>query len=127
MQKSKKIASSIKMQLTLKVCKFITKGILAIICYNTLSNCKVDQKKTIALSQMFNDVRCTYKLVYLYKAYSINTIYYGDKCVQMELFSLENKLYCIQSGVFLTKKDTCYSFLYLLRQIMCKRVEKNNC
>ena len=73
---------------------------------------------------MFNHVRCTYKLVYLYKAYSINTTYYCDKCVQMELFSLENKLYCIQSGVFLTKMDTRYSFLYLLRQIMRERVGK---
>ena len=34
----------------------ITKGVLAINCSNSFSHCKRDQKKTVAISQMFNDV-----------------------------------------------------------------------
>ena len=42
----------------------------------------------------------------------------------MDLFNLENGLYCVQSGVFFSNKnlDTIYSFLYLVSLIMCKRV-----
>ena len=56
-RKSKKIASLIKMRSTLKIPKCITTGILAIICSNSFSHCKLDQKKTVAISQMFNHVQ----------------------------------------------------------------------
>ena len=35
----------------------ITKGVLAIICSNFFSHCKGDQKKTVAISQMYNHVQ----------------------------------------------------------------------
>ena len=46
-----------KMRSTLNVPKCITKGVLAIICSNSFSHCKGDQKKTVAISQMFNHVQ----------------------------------------------------------------------
>ena len=56
-RKSKEIASLIKMRLTLKVPLCISKGVLAIICSNSFSHYKGDQKKTVAISQMFNHVQ----------------------------------------------------------------------
>ena len=41
------------MRSTLKVTSCITKCVLAIIYSNSFSHCKVDQKKTVAISQMF--------------------------------------------------------------------------
>ena len=52
-QKSKEIVSLIKICSTLKVPKCITKGVLPIICSNSFSHCQEDQKKTVAISQMF--------------------------------------------------------------------------
>ena len=46
-----------KMHSTLKVPYCITKCALAIIYSNSFSQCKVDQKKTVAISQMFNYVQ----------------------------------------------------------------------
>ena len=46
-----------KMRSALNVPKSITKGVLAIICSNSFSHCKGDQKKTVAISQMFNHVQ----------------------------------------------------------------------
>ena len=45
------------MRSTMKVPKCITKCVLAIIYYNSFSHCKIDQKKTVAFSQMFNHVQ----------------------------------------------------------------------
>ena len=45
------------MRSTLKVPQCITKGVLAIICSNSFSHCKGDQKKTVAISQMFSHVQ----------------------------------------------------------------------
>ena len=45
----------------------------------------------------------------------------------MKLFYRGNGLYCVQSGVFLAKLDTDYSFLYLISLIICERGGKNNC
>ena len=56
-RKSKEIASLIKMRSTLEVPKCSTKGILAIICSNSFSHCKVDQKKIVGISHMFNHVQ----------------------------------------------------------------------
>ena len=56
-RKSKEIASLMKMLSTLKVPQCVTKGVLAIICSNSFSHCKGDQKKTVAISQMFNHVQ----------------------------------------------------------------------
>ena len=55
-QKSKEIASLVKMRSTLKIPLCITKGVLAIICSNSFSHCRSDKKKTVAISQMFNHV-----------------------------------------------------------------------
>ena len=46
-----------KMRSTLKIPYCIKKAVLAIICSNSFSNWKVDQKKTVAISQMFNHVQ----------------------------------------------------------------------
>ena len=59
-RKSKEIASLMKMHSTLKVPYCITKCALAIIYSNSFSHCKVDQKKTVAVSQMFNHVNYMY-------------------------------------------------------------------
>ena len=56
-RKSKEIALLMKMRSTLTVPQCITKGVLAIICSNSFSYCKGDQKKTVAISQMFNHVQ----------------------------------------------------------------------
>ena len=82
-RKSDEIASLIKMRLPLKVTQCITNGILVFICSNSFSHCKVDNKKTVAISQMFNHVQlyvhclhllnnrlCRYTL---YNIYSKNT------------------------------------------------------
>ena len=63
--KSKEIASLMKMRSTLKVPKYITKVFLAIICSNSVSNCKVDQKKTVAIPQMFSQLQLHVHWVHL--------------------------------------------------------------
>ena len=42
----------------------------------------------------------------------------------MKLFNLEKGLYCVQSGVFLTKLDINYYFLFLLSLTFCERAGK---
>ena len=62
MQKCKEIASLLKMRLTLKSPECITKGVLAITCFNSISNYKVDQKKTVDIFQIFNMyTKCIFK------------------------------------------------------------------
>ena len=41
------------------------KSVLAIICSNSFSHCKGDQKKTVAISQMFNHVQLHVHWMYL--------------------------------------------------------------
>ena len=53
----KKIASLKKMCSTLKVPYSIIKCVLEIIYSNFFSRCKVEQKKTVAISQKFNHVQ----------------------------------------------------------------------
>ena len=68
-----------KMRSTLKVPYCITKCILAIIYSNSFSHCKVDQKKTVAISQMFNHAQLHVHWKHLLNTricrytYSINT------------------------------------------------------
>ena len=50
-RKSKEITLLMKMRSTLEVPKCITKCVLAIIYSNSFSHCKVDQKKTVVISQ----------------------------------------------------------------------------
>ena len=75
----KKIASLMKMRSTLKVSCSIIKCVLAIIYSNSFSHCKVEQKKTVAISQMFSHVRLHVHGVHLLNnricryTYSINT------------------------------------------------------
>ena len=56
-ENKKKIASLMKMRSTLKVPESIIKCVLAIIYSNSFSHCKGDQKKTVAISQMFSHVQ----------------------------------------------------------------------
>ena len=56
-QKFKEIASLMKMHITLKGPKYITKDVLAIICSNSFSNCKADQKTPVAFTHMFSHVQ----------------------------------------------------------------------
>ena len=129
MQKSKEIASLMKVRSTLKGPSCITKCFLAIICSNSFSHCKVDQKKTVTISQMFNHVQ-----FYVYWLHLLNTricrytyvtptvIYYDhDRCV-MKLFNLEMDSTVFKSGVVLTKFGHKL-LLYLLNLIMCESVE----
>ena len=75
----KKIASLMKMHSTLKVPKCIIKCVLAIIYSNSFSHCKGDQKKTVAISQMFSHVQLHVHGMHLLSnricryTYSINT------------------------------------------------------
>ena len=54
-----------KMCSTLEVPSCITKCVLAIIYSNSFSHGKVDQKKTVAISQMFNHVQLHVHWVHL--------------------------------------------------------------
>ena len=78
-RKSKEIASIMKMRSTPKVSKCIRKCVLAIIYSNSFSHCKVDQKKTVAISQMFSHVQLHLHWMHLLNdricryTYSINT------------------------------------------------------
>ena len=80
------------------------------ICSNSFSHCKVDQKKIVTISQMFNHVQ-----LYVYWMHLLNTrtcrytyltptVIYCDqgRCV-MKLFNLEEDSTLFKSGVFLTK------------------------
>ena len=79
MRKSKEIALLMKMRPTLKVSYHITKCVLAIIYSNSFSHCKVDKKKIVAISQMFNHVQLHVHCKHLLNiricryTYSINT------------------------------------------------------
>ena len=75
----KKIALLMKMCSTLKVPLSTIKCVLAIIYSNSFSHCKVEQKKTVAISQMFSHVQCHVHGMHLLNnricryTYSINT------------------------------------------------------
>ena len=102
-----------KMRSTLKVSKCTPKGVLAIICSNFFSHYTADQKKTVAISQMFNHVQLHVHWMHLlnnrickytYITPTVQILLTVAKTgVQLKLFNLENGLYCVQSGVFLTK------------------------
>ena len=68
--KSNEIASLMKMRSTLKVPSCITKCVLAVICFNSFSHCKVDQKKTVSISQMIKFVQ-----LYVHWMHLLNTKY----------------------------------------------------
>ena len=78
-RKSKKVAWLMKMCSTLKVPLSIIKCVLAIIYSNSFSHCKGDQKKTVAISQMFSHVQLHVHGMHLLNnriyryTYSINT------------------------------------------------------
>ena len=74
--KSKEIASLMKMLSTLNVPECITKGVLAIICFNSFSHCKGGQKKTVAISQMFNHVQ-----LHVHWMHLLNTRIYRYTCI----------------------------------------------
>ena len=75
----KKIASLMKMRATLKVPQSTIKCVQAIIYSNSFSHCKVEQKKTVAISQMFSHVQLHVHGMHLLNnricmyTYSINT------------------------------------------------------
>ena len=81
----KEIASYMKMRSTLKVPKCIAKCVLAIICSNSFSHCKVDKTKTVAISQMFIHVQLYIHWMHLLNTricrytYSTPTVIYCDK------------------------------------------------
>ena len=77
---------------------------------NSFSHCKVDQKKTVAISQMFNHVQLYIHWMHLLNTkicgytYLAPTVIYCDrgKCV-MKLFNIEMDSTVFKSDVFLTK------------------------
>ena len=75
----KKLASLMKMHSTLRVPLSIIKCVLAIIYSDYFSHCKVEQKKTVAISQMFSHVQFHVHGMHLLNnricryTYSINT------------------------------------------------------
>ena len=74
-----------KMRPVLKVSKCITKCVLTIICSNSFSHYKVDQKKTIAISQIFNRVQLYVHWMHLFNTrickytYITPTVIYCDQ------------------------------------------------
>ena len=75
------------MRSTLTLPSCISKGVLAIICSNSFSHCKRDQKKTVAIFQMFNYVQlhvhwmhlfntriCRYTCIYITS--TVQTLHY---------------------------------------------------
>ena len=128
------------MRSTLNVPWCITKSVLSVICSNSFSHCKGDQKKTVAISQMFNHVHwmhllntriCRYTCIYIIPtvqtlhycpagAWRWNDVYVTStrridvtfmscacwvwpRPVCKKLSDLENEIYRVQWGVFLTK------------------------
>ena len=75
-QKSQEIASLMQMRSTLNVPECITKGVLSIICSNFFSHCKGDQKKTVAISQMFIHVQ-----LHVHWMHLLNTRIYRYTCI----------------------------------------------
>ena len=109
-KKSKEIASLKKIRSTLKVPYCITKCVLVIICSNSFSHCKVDQKKTITISQMFNHVQLNVHWIHLlntricrYTNETPTVIYCDQDRYVMKLFNLEMASTVFKSGIFLTK------------------------
>ena len=109
-QKSKDIASLMEMRSILKVPKCIAKCVPAIICSNSFSLCKVDQKKTVTASQMFSHVQ-----LHVHWMHSLHTMICSYTCLTptvihcdqdryiMRLFNLVMDTTVFKSGVFLTK------------------------
>ena len=97
------IASLMKMRSTLKVHWCITKCVPAIICSNSLLHCKVDQKKTVAISQFINHVKLYVHLMHLLNTricrytYLTPIVAYCDQDrYAMNLFNLDSGLYRVQ-------------------------------
>ena len=78
--------------------------------FHSFSPCKVDQKKTVAISQIFNQVQLYIHWMHLLNTrigrytYITHTVIYcdQDRCV-MKLFNLEMDSTVFKSDVFLTK------------------------
>ena len=103
----KKIASLMKMHSILKVPECITKCVLAIICSSSFSHCKVDQKKTVTICQMYNDIYTRCKLlntrICRYTYITLTVIYCDQDRYVMKLFNLKMDSTVFKSDVFLTK------------------------
>ena len=90
----KEIALFMRMCSNLKVPWCITKCIPAIFCSNSFSHCRVDQKKTVTISQMLNHVQLYAHWMHLLNTrmyrytYVTPTVIYCDRYVIM-LFNLE--------------------------------------
>ena len=88
---------------TLRVPSSNTKCVLAIICSNSFSHCKVDQKKTIVISQMFNHVQLSIHWMHLLNTricrytYLTPTVIYCDQDrYVMNLLNLRSGPYRVQ-------------------------------
>ena len=121
-----------KTRSTLKVPSCVTKCVLAIICSNSFSHCKTDQKKTVTISQMINHVQLYVHWMHLLNSricrytYITPTVIYcdQDRCV-MKLVNLESRLYCFQVRCFSHKIWTqIIHFVYLLSLIKFESVGK---
>ena len=102
---------------------------------NSFSHCKVDQKKAVTVSQMFNHVELYLHWMYLLNpkicryTYITPTVIYcdQDRCCVMKFLNLEMDSTVFKSGVVLTNFDTNYSFLYLFSLTTCDSDGKNYC
>ena len=78
----------------------INKGVLAIISSNSFSHIKVDQKKTVAFSEMFIHVQ-----LHTYITPTVQILLYcdQDRCVNAVVQPWKCGLYFVQYSVFRTK------------------------
>ena len=77
-----------KMRSALNVPYFITKGVLAIICSNSFSHCQGNQKKTVAISQMFNHVHLHVHWIHCMQVYLCNTysVLCSVRCISYKIW-----------------------------------------
>ena len=88
----------------------MTKCVLAVISSISFSHCKVDQKKTAAISQKFNHVQLYVNWMHLlntricrYTFVTPTVIYCDQDRYVMKLFNIEMDSTVFKSGVFLIK------------------------
>ena len=103
--------------------------VLAIICSNIFSHCKVDQKKKVAIFQRFNPVQLNINWMHLsntricrYTFVTPTVIYCDQDRYVMKLFNLEMDCTVFKSGLFLTKFGNKLLLFYVLSLIMYERV-----
>ena len=128
--KSKKNIIVIEIKSDLGALECMRKVLLAIIRSNFFPNCKVHQMKTVAYFRLFGYVygACLMDVFIDRQVYLYQRLQYKNNIAMTKTVVLVKlKLFCLETeeAVFLDKYlHKGYFFFYLLRLIMCERVEK---